>query len=108
MAVRATDRLRTIEEFHYAIAELARGEPVAKPEKMPLAHRMPAGTARELPNERGFLRVVQGSGEALRRRTRLPPVAPNCSGAVACGDRPALRRERAGGPSSWSAPKRDS
>ncbi len=77
MAVGATDRLWTIEEFHDAITEAAR-EPEAKPEKKPLAHRTPEGTARELPNGRGFLRVIPGGGEpsAPRPSPVTPPAAP--------------------------------
>lgn len=77
MAVGATDRLWTIEEFHDAITELAKtGE--AKPEKRQLTHRTPVGTSRELPAGRGFLRVVQGSagGPAPVPAPPAPPAAP--------------------------------
>lgn len=73
MAAGVTDHLFTIEEFHDAIT--AEVEPVAKPVKVPLTHRAPpAGApARELPNGRGFLRVVQG-GAAPKAPT--PPTTP--------------------------------
>ena len=74
MAAGVTDRLWTIEEFHDAITEAAR-EPEAKPEKKPLAHRTPEGTARELPNGREFLRVVQGGGEGSAGVPMSPPPA---------------------------------
>lgn len=77
MAVGATDRLWTIEEFHDAITDLAKGEE-SKPVKGPLTHRTPTVTARELPSGRGFLRVVQGraGGPAPVPPPPAPPVAP--------------------------------
>ena len=76
MAVGATDRLWTIEEFHDAITALV-DAPEAKPEKKPLAHRTPATTARPLPDGRGFLRVVQGGGSpSPAPAPATPPVAP--------------------------------
>lgn len=60
MAAGVTDRLWSLEE----LCETLLTEPeAAKPEKAPLAHRAPEGTARELPNGRGFLRVVAGRQE---------------------------------------------
>lgn len=79
MAAGVTQRVWTIEEFHDAIT--AEVEPVAKPVKAPLTHRTPEGTARELPGGRGFLRVVQGGGEAPR--APVPPTTPATPAKVA-------------------------
>lgn len=86
MAVGAVDHLFTIEEFHDAITEAAR-EPEAKPEKMPLAHRTPEGTSRELPGGRGFLRALPGGNRPGAR------YAPGCRGERYA--RPGDRRARA-------------
>jgi IS1 family transposase len=50
----------------------------ATPERKPLAPRKPEGTARELPNGRGFLRVVQGNDgpAAPPPAPATPPAAP--------------------------------
>lgn len=105
MAVGATEHLWTIEEFHDVITDLARGEPVAKPEKQPLAHQTPEGPARELPNGRGFLRVVQGGGEAPAAPHAPPPVASVAPVPAAA----ALRFDETGQADlfSWTAPKRE-
>lgn len=107
MAVGATDRLWTIEEFHDAITEAAR-EPEAKPEKRPLEHRTPEGTARELPNGRGFLRALPRGGEPSSPRPSpvTPPVAPVAAAASAT---PALVTDENGQIDlfSWTPQKRE-
>nr|WP_240807542.1 transposase [Polyangium spumosum] len=75
MAAGVTDHVWSLEEFMQAILSAA---PVERPETKPLAPRVPEGPARELPNGRGFLRVVDGGkakpSEAPRAPT--PPAAP--------------------------------
>jgi len=80
----------SIEEFHDAIT--AEVEPVAKPEKRPLAHLTPSVPARELPNGRGFLRLVS-SQDAPQTPTPGPvPAAPTPAAAPAPVLREAPRR----------------
>jgi len=108
MACGATDHLWTIEEFHDAITAAAQ-EPEAKPEKRPLVHRTPQGPARELPNGRGFLRVVQGGGEAPATPAGPPPVAPIAPVTPVAGpEATALRFDENGQADlfSWTAPPR--
>lgn len=73
MAVGVTNRLWSLEEFHDAIS--AEVEPVAKPKKQPLTHRTPSVPARELPDGRGFLRLLPG-GNAPRDPGPAPRPAP--------------------------------
>lgn len=76
MAVGATQRLWSIEEFHDAITDLAKVT-VPKPEKKPLVHRVPRTTSRALPEGRGYLRVVEGAGSpAPGLGPATPPAAP--------------------------------
>jgi hypothetical protein len=63
-----TDRIWTLGEFMEAILTAA---PVEAPAKVPLTHRTPAAPARELPNGRGFLRLVTGRGSPA-----VPPAPP--------------------------------
>ena len=90
MAAGVTDYVWELGEF---MAALLDGAPVAKPTAKPLAHTAPEGPARELPNGRGFLRVVGGGkgGTAPQNPGATPPpvpapvapVAPAASVAVA-------------------------
>lgn len=67
-----TDHIWSLEEFMDACLAEPPGE---KPVKKALRHRAPE--ARELPNNRGFLRVIQGGKAPLRPETPPPPpVAP--------------------------------
>ena len=61
MASNVTDHLWSLEELCDALLAEPAG---AKPVTRPLAHRQPEGIARELPNGRGFLRVVGGKSGA--------------------------------------------
>ena len=75
-----TDHVWGLEE----LMEAALAEPAGeKPTPKPLAIPRPVGPARELPNGRGFLRVVQGGGQPAAPPP--PPAAP----AVAVGAPPA-------------------
>ncbi|MRG97661.1 transposase [Polyangium spumosum] len=69
MAAGVTSHVWSLEEFMQAILSAA---PVERPEKKPLAPRVPEGPARELPNGRGFLRVVDG-GKAKPSEVQKPP-----------------------------------
>lgn len=73
MAAGVTDHVWTIEEFQAALLTAGPCEP---PERQPLAPRVPETTARELPNGRGFLRVVSGGKASEERHHEPPPVAP--------------------------------
>lgn len=107
MAVGATDHLWTIEEFHDVITEMAK-TPESKPEKKPLVHRTPEGTSRELPNGRGFLRVVQGGGEAPASPAGPPPpIAPVAPVAPAAASGLRFDDVGQGDLFSWVPPKRD-
>lgn len=75
MAVGALDTLMSIEDFHDAITDAAR-EPVARPEKQPLKHQTPAGSVRELPNGRGFLRALPGGAGGPSLEPSPGPIAP--------------------------------
>ena len=84
MAAGVTDHVWTIEEFmETVLAEVDAG----KPERQPLALRTPPTTARELPNGRGFLRVVGAtSSPSAPPPAPMPPPVPRvavaASGAV--------------------------
>jgi IS1 family transposase len=64
--------------------------PASKPQAQALAHRTPEGTARELPNGRGFLRVISGGkGGARSPMPEAPtpaPVAPAVPATVTPAD----------------------
>jgi hypothetical protein len=87
MAANITDHLWSLEELLLAaLAEPAREKPSAKP----LTFRQPATTARELPEGRGFLRVVPAGGEPTKTSSgpaTPPPVAP-AGAAVATASAP--------------------
>ena len=75
MAAGVTDHVWGLEEF---MAALLDGAPVAKPTAKPLAHNAPKGTARELPNGRGFLRSVGGKdGTPPQNPGATPPPVPS-------------------------------
>lgn len=66
---------------------LLAAEPCARPEKVPLEHREPEGPARALPNGRGFLRLVGGSGGPSPAPV---PTAPAPAPAQAVATAPAV------------------
>ncbi|TKD03050.1 IS1 family transposase [Polyangium fumosum] len=72
MQLGLTDHVWTIEEFQAALLTAGPCEP---PERQPLAPRVPETTARELPNGRGFLRVV-GGGKASAGSSHGPIMPP--------------------------------
>ncbi|MDI1481456.1 transposase [Polyangium sp. y55x31] len=85
MAAGITDHVWDLPELLDALLAAA---PCAPPEKQLLAPRVPETTARELPNGRGFLRVVDG-GKAKPSdapRAPTPPAAPPAR--VATGEPP--------------------
>jgi hypothetical protein len=75
MAAGVTDHVWSLAEFMDAVLASV---PVEKPVAGPLSHTAPKGTARELPNGRGFLRSVGGKdGTAKPSPAPVPPpVAP--------------------------------
>ena len=77
MAAGITDHVWSIEEL--MVAALA--EPREKPEVTALAFRKPATTARELPEGRGFLRMVPGT-DVAPTAPAMPPDAPLPAGAA--------------------------
>jgi IS1 family transposase len=68
-----TDHVWTLEEFFDAIMT---SEPVEAPTLKPLAHRKPSTTSRELPDGRGFLRVVPPKGTPGVSVPSPTPTAP--------------------------------
>lgn len=87
MAAQVTRRLWEMEEL---LDALMTAKPCDPPIKETLQHREPEGTVRELPNGRGFLRVVNGSkGEQRRHNAPTPkPAAPAPVPAVAASAGP--------------------
>ncbi|MFS8067998.1 MAG: transposase [Byssovorax sp.] len=75
MAANVTDHIWELEEFMDAVLTEPAGE---KPVAQPLTYSTPGGTARELPNGRGFLRVVGGGVSSVPSpHAWVPsPVAP--------------------------------
>jgi IS1 family transposase len=75
MAAHATDHVWELPELLDALLSTPE---TAAPIAGPLAHRVPVGTARELPGGRGFLRVVGGTASpvAPSPAPMPPPVAP--------------------------------
>ena len=82
MAIGVTDHVYDLPEFMDALLS---AQPCERPTAQPLAPRVPQGTARPLPNGRGFLRVVPGSGgpAAPSPGQGSPPPAPVAPAAPA-------------------------
>jgi hypothetical protein len=57
--------------------------PCERPAKAPLEHRAPEGPARALPNGRGFLRLVEGRGEAPKGPGPSPAPTPTPAPSLA-------------------------
>ena len=70
MQIGLTDHVWTIEEF---LAALLTSGPCEAPAKQALALRVPEVTHRELPNNRGFLRVVDGGKASPKAPTPITP-----------------------------------
>ena len=70
MAAGVTDHVWELPEFMDAVLS---AKPCETPEKKSLAHRVPVEPARELPNGRGFLRLVSSGGPSA---PVAPPPAP--------------------------------
>lgn len=86
LAVGATDHLWELPELLDALLSVPETAP---PMIKPLAPQVPAGTARPLPNGRGFLRVVPGGGGAAPAPAlspAAPPSPPVAPAEVASGD----------------------
>jgi len=80
LAVGATDHLWELEELLDALLSVPETAP---PQAQPLTPRKPETTSRELPNGRGFLRVVGSSGPAAPTPSpATPPPAPAGSEAL--------------------------
>ena len=75
MAAGITDHVWSLEEFMDTVLS---EKPNKKPTMRPLGFRVPEVTARELPDGRGFLRVVQGDGTGQAQG----PVSPSPTPAV--------------------------
>jgi IS1 family transposase len=88
MAAGITDHPWDVAELCEALLSAV---PCATPDRKPIAIPVPATTARELPNGRGFLRVVAGSGgpSAPPGPAPVPPVAPAVTVASAASVEPA-------------------
>lgn len=80
MAVGVTDHVWSLAEFMVAVLS---AEARDAPTKKPLRAQKPEETARELPNGRGFLRVVQGGAAPVAPAAPLPvpPQAPAVASA---------------------------
>jgi hypothetical protein len=87
MALGVTDHIWELEEF--MVAALS-APPCETSERKPLEHRKPETTARELPNGRGFLRVVQGGKDAPSSPPPEAPTPPPTAPAVPSVEAPAL------------------
>lgn len=70
MAVGVSDHVWDLREL---LDALLSAEPCEAPTKQPLAPRVPEATHRELPNGRGFLRVVDGGKASPKAPTPLAP-----------------------------------
>jgi hypothetical protein len=79
MAIGVTSHPWDLPEF---LDALLTAKPCETPAKQPIAPRAPATTARALPNGRGFLRVVPGSGGAPPPAPAPPPPASPAAPAV--------------------------
>lgn len=74
MAVGIMDHPWELEEL---LDALLSAQPCEGPTAQPLGHRKPSGSARELPNGRGFLRLVPSGNEAPQAPEKNPlPAAP--------------------------------
>jgi len=74
MQAGVTDHVWTLDEFLDAVLSEPAGE---KPVKQALTHRAPEVPARELPNGRGFLRIISGGkGAAAPTLPEAPTPAP--------------------------------
>lgn len=77
MQAHIVDHVWTVPELLDALLSEPCGD---APRAQPLAHRTPDGPARELPNGRGFLRLVTAPTPGLRRPSAMPdpppPLAP--------------------------------
>jgi IS1 family transposase len=86
MAAGVTDHVWEIGELCEALLSAV---PCDAPERKPLAPRVPATTARPLPNGRGFLRVVPAGGAPAASSPgpapATPPTAPAVAAPVASG-----------------------
>ncbi|MCC6553002.1 MAG: transposase [Polyangiaceae bacterium] len=89
MQAGVTDHVWTVEELLHALLE---AQPVEPPRARPLEHRQPDAPARELPNGRGFLRLVTEPTPALRRLPVIPDPPPGAS-PVAAVPPPATPRQ---------------
>lgn len=93
MAIGVTSGPWELDQF---LEELLRAEPCDPPEAQPLAFVQPATTARELPNGRGYLRVVpdpKGGPSPVAPPAPAPPPPPAAPVAAPAAPpaRPALR-----------------
>jgi hypothetical protein len=73
MAVGATDHIWDLRELLDALLNV---EPCEAPTKQPLASRVPEATHRELPNGKGFLRVIDGGKGKTNDAPKVPPTPP--------------------------------
>jgi IS1 family transposase len=73
MAVGATDHIWDLREL---LDVLLNVEPCEAPTKQPLASRVPEATHRELPNGKGFLRVIDGGKGKGNDAPKVPPTPP--------------------------------
>lgn len=73
MAVGVTDHIWDLRELLDALLTV---EPCEAPTKQPLAPRVPETTHRELPNARGFLRVVDSGKASPKAPTPIAPPPP--------------------------------
>lgn len=89
LAAGATDHLWSLEELLDALLSVPE---TAAPVAVPLTPRRPESTARELPNGRGFLRVVSsGKGPAAPSHgPAVPPPAPPVPPAAPAAPAPAV------------------
>ena len=87
MAAGVTDHVWELPEFMEA---LLAAPATATPDRKPLAHRAPVGPARELPNGRGFIRLVpKGDAPQAGAPAPSPPAAPAAAAASSGAVEPA-------------------
>jgi hypothetical protein len=98
MAAGITDHIWELGEFLDAVLD---DVAVGKPVPQPLAHPVPAETARELPGGRGWLRVVDGGkGGPAPTRPGPAPAAPREYITIPIASGPAGQMDLL----SWKAP----